>query len=185
MLRKLSMLVGVFLVAGAVIWSFWPAPVSAQCGVNLLDSSCFKCHTAESEYFGKGEWHSIHAPKDCCANCHGGNCAATDKELAHQGMIPNPLEDIYTNCHACHPYDYQERAARFAATLNITPASRETPTPYPLPPVEPPKPGFIMPTDLLTAPTALHPLGLIIGGLALLALTFLGIGWLEKRHVAH
>jgi hypothetical protein len=35
-------------------------------------------------------------------------------------MIPNPLEDIYTNCHACHPYDYPQRTALFAAKLGIT-----------------------------------------------------------------
>ena len=57
--------------------------------------------------YDQGDWHVLHARKDCCAQCHGGNCSSMDKDLAHEGMVANPLEDIYTNCYHCHPDDYQ------------------------------------------------------------------------------
>jgi hypothetical protein len=85
----------------------------------------------EHPVYDQGIWHSIHARKDCCSNCHGGNCSAAEKDIAHVGIFSNPLEDVYTNCHACHPDDYWRRAEVFAAELRITPASRATPTPVP------------------------------------------------------
>jgi hypothetical protein len=57
-----------------------------------------------------------------------GNGAAA----AHQNLVANPLDDIYTNCHSCHPDDYQARAERFAAELGVTPGSSPTPTPVPV-----------------------------------------------------
>jgi hypothetical protein len=179
MLRKLSMLLGMFLTMTAVILSLWPSPVSAQCGVNPPDPSCVTCHEIQAPIYDKGEWHEIHARKDCCTNCHGGNCSAAEKELAHEGMIPNPLDDIYTNCHACHPDDYPERAARFAAELGITPSSRETPTPVPASPDEP---KLVLPADLSSVPASQPPIGLINIGLLLLTILFVGLlGWMGKR----
>jgi hypothetical protein len=89
------------------------------------------CHINQAPVYEQGIWHGTHARKDCCTNCHGGNCSAVEKELAHVGIIANPLEDVYTNCHACHPDDYWQRAEAFAIELNITPASRATPTSVP------------------------------------------------------
>ena len=73
--------------------------------------------------FGQNEWHEIHARQDCCWNCHGGSDTAQDKDLAHVGLVRHPLEDTYTNCHACHPDDYPQRAERFAVALGVTPVS--------------------------------------------------------------
>ena len=44
-------------------------------------------------------------------------------------MVRHPLEDPYTNCHACHPDDYQQRAERFAVVLGETPVSSKPLTP--------------------------------------------------------
>ena len=114
--------------AGMLLWVGTPEMVNAQCGDNPPDSSCITCHEKDYPVFDQGEWHMLHGRKDCCAQCHGGNCSTLDKELAHQGMVANPLEDIYTNCFHCHPADYQARADRFALALGITPSSRPTPT---------------------------------------------------------
>jgi hypothetical protein len=185
MLRKLLMWMGMILLAAAAILSIRPTPVSAQCGVNPPNSSCFNCHVTQDSIYDKGEWHGIHARKDCCTNCHGGNCSAAEKERAHESMTPNPLDDIYISCHACHPEDYPERAARFAAELGITPSSRETPTPVPIRLNRPQPPDFVLPDALPSVSTPQPPIGFIHTGLLLLLSgLFLGF-WLGKRLATH
>ena len=105
--------------------------VQAQCGDDPGSSSCITCHEKESAYrvIGTGIWHAIHASKDSCWNCHAGNSRVDDKELAHEGILVHPLEDVYTDCYACHPIDYLQRAELFGAILGVTPASRPTSTP--------------------------------------------------------
>ncbi len=92
----------------------------AQCGDTPPDSTCYQCHLKEDPVFGNGEWHDIHARKDCCWYCHGGNSTAMDKDQAHIGMLVNPLVDAHMDCYPCHPTDYGERAERFGALLGIT-----------------------------------------------------------------
>ena len=184
MLHKLFILAGAFLTAGVVLLSTMPSRVYAQCGINSPSSSCVVCHEVQALVSNEDEWHTIHARKDCCTNCHGGNCSAADKDRAHESMIPNPLEDIYTNCHACHP-DYPERAARFATELGITPSSRKTPTPIPIPLDEPQPPDLVLPADLSSIPAPQPPIGLINTGLLLLAILIYGLIRQEKRRVIH
>jgi hypothetical protein len=166
------------LVALIVLGILIVVPAQAQCGDNPKDSSCITCHEYQGEdpVYGKGEWHTIHASKDCCWNCHGGNTQAQDKVLAHIGLTINPLQDIYTDCHSCHPDDYPERAVRFASVLGEVPGSAPTPT--------------ALAAGLITShPIILQPLsstkevsfpwvGLLIGGgllgLFFIALIFLG-----------
>jgi hypothetical protein len=133
--RRLFTLIGLgilcFVFVG-LIWTMTPSSVTAQCGSNPPpDSNCYTCHVQENPVEGNGEWHGIHGQKDYCAECHGGNCTAMDKDLAHQGVIFNPLTDIYTNCHSCHPDNYQDLANTFATELGITPSSTATPTSVP------------------------------------------------------
>ena len=75
--------------------------VRAQCG-EPQPSSCVTCHAQEDPVNEKGEWHIIHASKDVCINCHGGNAITMNKDLAHENLMANPLSDIYTDCHSCH-----------------------------------------------------------------------------------
>jgi hypothetical protein len=119
----------VLVAAAAALWAVIPG--SAQCGDDLKHSSCITCHEEQASVYAEGEWHIIHARKDCCAACHGGNCTTMDKELAHAGMVAQPLQDIYTDCRACHPEDYTLRAKHFATLLGVTPGSSPTPTPRP------------------------------------------------------
>ena len=125
---------GILLVcAGSILWI--SVPVHAQCGETLPKSSCLTCHEQQAPVYEKGEWHLIHGRKDCCSNCHGGNCTTTDKELAHEKLVVHQLEDIYTNCYSCHPKDYQARAEKIALLLGVTPMSSPTATPAPLSPI--------------------------------------------------
>ncbi len=132
---------GYFITLMAVVAVFGYLPTStaqAQCSDLPADSSCIACHEyrAVDPVYGKGEWHEIHALKDCCWNCHGGNTKAQDEELAHVGMTAHPLEDIYTDCHSCHPDDYPGRAEKFSVVLGVTPGSAPTPTIVTVGPVE-------------------------------------------------
>jgi hypothetical protein len=117
----LLLLTGIALRAGP------PLIAQAQCGDTPTASSCITCHATEDPVFDKGEWHQVHARKDCCWNCHGGNTQTLDKDLAHVGLVVQPLLDPYTDCYACHPSDYQARAERFASSLGIQPASYAPP----------------------------------------------------------
>jgi hypothetical protein len=142
----------------------------AQCGDNPPDSSCITCHEYQKAdpVYGRGEWHDIHASKDCCWNCHGGNTQTQDKDLAHLGMTKNPLEDIYLDCHCCHPQDYPNRAERFAVALGVTPGSSPTCTPIPIGPSVEHSIVILSPSVPNAPPAFLGPLAL--GGLAFTAL---------------
>jgi hypothetical protein len=130
-INTLFLLSSLFVVLCLAI--IWPSGVQAQCGDVPADSSCITCHDQNEPVYEKGEWHAIHARKDCCWNCHGGNTKAQDKDLAHEGMTLNPVMDSYTNCYACHPDDYTARADRFGAALGVIPSSGEPPS-QPQPP---------------------------------------------------
>ena len=96
-----------------------------------------------------------------------------DKDLAHQDMIANPLSDIYTNCHSCHPADYQSQAVVFAGELGITPSSIPTPTPAPAGKVLA-SPLVILPSPVVATPST-FPWFAILGGLPIIVLFLLGL----------
>ena len=158
-------------------------PVHAQCG-DQPPSSCLTCHAVEDPVDENGEWHIIHASKDICLSCHGGNGTTLDKELAHDGMTAHPLEDIYTDCHSCHP-DYDERAQQFSITLGVTPGSCATPTPIPAPVGDSssgsPSSSVYVPNG--AASTVWESIAVIASGLVVLAIFFLGLQWLEHHHI--
>jgi hypothetical protein len=181
MSQKFSLLLcilGILVLSiGFSLWS--SSPAFAQCGDAAQKSSCISCHEKEDPVYQNGEWHGIHALKDCCTNCHGGNCRMMDKNLAHEGLVAHPLDDIYTNCYQCHPYDYQVRAARFGAVLGVIPGSRPTPSPVPSGPVVE-HPIMILPA--YTPHTmSVFPWFLVLGGFGLIVAIISGLGILIYR----
>jgi hypothetical protein len=119
-----ALVVGLALcLTPAAAWAQGGGPESSGCSYPP-PSSCITCHAQVDPVATQGEWHVIHANNDFCRNCHGGDDRTMDKDQAHVGMMPNPLDDTYLSCHACHT-DYQQRAARFAAVLGVTPHSSE------------------------------------------------------------
>ena len=127
--KWLAFAIGVWIVGLTVCLT--PAVAQAQgggpesSGCTLPPpSSCITCHAQVDPVADKGEWHVIHARNDFCRNCHGGDDRTMDKEQAHAGLMPNPLDDTYLSCHACHT-DYQQRAEKFAVILGVTPQSHE------------------------------------------------------------
>ena len=125
----------IVVLALGLIVLFAPRPAVAQC--QDPQPSCCACHATAHPVTDEGEWHTIHARKECCRACHGGNDRTDDKDLAHIGMTLHPLQDTYLACHQCHPDDYQQRAEVFAVALRVTPISNE-PTPRPIAPASTP-----------------------------------------------
>ena len=164
--------IGIILLAAALtVWG--SSPAQAQCGDNPPQSSCITCHTQEDPINNIGEWHEIHSLKDCCTNCHGGNCKANEKELAHQDLVANPLVDIYVGCHGCHPDDYLVRAERFAMALGVTPGSSPTPTAVSIGPIIE-HPIIILPTSLQHTQFSV-PWLLVLGILVSIVLVLFGL----------
>ena len=182
--KALSFIPFIAVLAGLfILLAVAAAPARAQCE-NPQPPSCVNCHAEQQHGIGYGEWHEVHGVKEWCVNCHGGNGLATEKDLAHKGLVGNPLSDIYTDCHQCHP-DYQKVAAQYAATLQITPSSCATPTSAVLGNISggPPPGRVVVPTSLISTSSEPQPFILIGGGLTLLAFFFLGLGWLERHQV--
>ena len=158
-----------------------PQTAVAQCGDPK--PSCCTCHATAHPVTNEGEWHTIHARKECCSACHGGNDRTAVKETAHAGMTLHPLQDTYLACHQCHPDDYQRRAEVFAVALHVTPQSSEPLTKTVV--FQPP--DNVPPLHLAGATTAISaanptPGLLVLVGLVALLLMGLGVIW---RRLAH
>jgi len=173
------------LVVVTFIWcAASTSHASADCG-NPPKSSCISCHALDGHVEVMGEWNSVHLTQVLCTNCHGGNGSATDKTLAHEGVVAQPLSDVYTNCHSCHPTDYLARSAQFAVSLNITPSSCATPTAFA---IYDGSDGShlgnvaIAPDNKEVIPSW-QSIVSIIGTLASLAFFMLGLCWLNCHHV--
>jgi hypothetical protein len=182
--KRLYFCLSIVILAGMILLLVMgAAPAGAQCE-DPQPSSCTTCHAQEDPVNDKGEWHIIHASKDICINCHGGNGSTKDKVLAHEGIMAHPLDDIYTDCHSCHP-DYDARAAQFAPILGVTPGSCATPTPAVVSNISvwPPPGNIVMPSDLMSTTPPPPPLLIISSGLAILAIFFIGLSWLARHHV--
>jgi hypothetical protein len=172
----IAALAGIF-----ILLVMWTLPVHAQC--EKPPSSCITCHAKQSPVYENGVWHIIHGRKDICANCHGGNYITDNKELAHEGLVSNPLSDIYTSCHQCHS-DYIVRAARFAVILRVTPSSSATSTPAPFTlvtggsgPAE-----IVFSSDFVTVPPP-QSFSIIVIGFATLVFFGLALHWLDKHRI--
>ncbi len=158
--------------------------VLADCGTPPK-SSCISCHTPGNHVEVMGEWNSIHLEQDMCTNCHGGNGSAMDKDLAHEGLVAQPLSDVFTNCHSCHPADYIARSDQLAAFLNITPASCATPTAIA---VYGGSGGsytnrIALPLDNSRGIAVWKPIVIIMAALACLMVFLLGLVWLVSRRL--
>jgi hypothetical protein len=111
--------VGLALVIAASIFLTTASPASAQCGSQA--SSCKNCHEVQGEMSVNADgtgWHQSHAFGDFCYVCHAGNNQATDKDAAHQGMVP-PLSDVKASCQQCHVADLDARAQVYATALGV------------------------------------------------------------------
>jgi hypothetical protein len=166
------------MLAIGLIVLFAPQTAVAQC--EDPQPSCCACHATAHPVANEGEWHVIHARKECCRACHGGNDRTNDKDAAHVGMTLHPLQDTYLACHQCHPDDYRQRAEVFAVALHVTPQSSE-PTARPAVAVSTPPPMIVTPL-----PRAAEQVTPVWDWPVLLAVAILAIGlavlWWRRSH---
>lgn len=177
-LLLIGLLLAVLIATAVLITS----PAAAQC--STTKSSCVSCHGQGDHGTGMGAWNSVHANQDICTYCHGGNASSTDKALAHEGLVAQPLSDIYSSCHSCHPSDHVTKSSQFAAILKVTPSSCATPTFITAGSI----PGGTFPQSFVPASTTIisgvssgaNYLAISIG-LAVLAFIAFAFGWLMKH----
>lgn len=175
---QILLLTSLILLAIGLVVLLAPQTAIAQC--EDPEPSCCTCHATAHPVFDQGEWHAIHARKECCRACHGGNDRTNDKDAAHADMTLHPLQDTYLACHQCHPDDYQQRAEVFAVALHVTPQSSE-PTARPLVAAATPRPMIVTPLPqaaMDATPVWDWPVILVI---ALLVIGFLVI-WRRRSH---
>jgi hypothetical protein len=156
------------------------APQAAVAQCEDPQPSCCTCHAEAHPVDEQGEWHTIHARKECCRACHGGNDRTDDKDAAHVGMTLHPLQDTYLACHQCHPDDYQQRAEIFAVALHITPQSSE---PTARPAVVAPTPPPMILTPLPSATEQVTPVWdwPVVLAIVILAMS-LAVIWWRRSH---
>ncbi len=155
-----------------------PQAAVAQCADPK--PSCCTCHATAHPVANEGEWHTIHARKECCRACHGGNDRTDDKDAAHVGMTLHPLDDTYTACHQCHPDDYRQRAEVFAVALHVTPQSSE-PTAHPAVAASTPPPIILTPLPRSAASVTPVWDWPVVLAIAVLMIGLAVIGW-KRSH---
>ena len=169
------------LVAMIIVGMLTTSQAAAQC--STPKSSCVSCHGQGNHVNGMDAWNSVHVSQDICTYCHGGNGSSMDKNLAHEGLVAQPLSDTYTSCHSCHPTDYSVKASQLATKLNVTPGSCATPTAIVAGAVPHGSlPGNIFPTSNATRglPTGPDFLAIFLGTAALGFVAF-ALVWLVKH----
>lgn len=174
-----ALLVGSLLtlaIGGLVLLA--PQAVVAQC--EDPQPSCCACHATAHPVGEQGEWHTLHARKECCRACHGGNDRTDDQDAAHAGMTLHPLDDTYIACHQCHPDDYRQRAEVFAVALHVTPISSE-PTARPAVAESTPPPLIVTPLPQVAANVTPVWNGSVVLVIAIL-LVGLVVIWRRRSH---
>jgi hypothetical protein len=103
-------------------------PALAQDEPPGKDQTCFDCHQNLYALHDTGKWFCMCGTKARCSFCHGGVVGEVDMEIAHQGIIADPVRDNAAVCQSCHPQDYEKYVAKFAALGGISPTPLPEPT---------------------------------------------------------
>lgn len=93
-----------------------PRGVLAQCG---QPTQCNTCHNIQGALpvHENGAWHITHMPYNACHVCHGGDRNATDKNIAHSGVLTR-LDQMAGGCGECHTgADLSDKYRQYAEIL--------------------------------------------------------------------
>lgn len=104
-----------------------PIPIANACGLGA--SSCFRCHNGKRAGAPPSDarihpWHHEHAKVNySCAGCHQGNPRILKQDVAHKGLIVNPVAEPAKSCASCHTSgDIQALVARYQSILSAKPS---------------------------------------------------------------
>jgi hypothetical protein len=121
-------ILSITLLAGMFLGVIGISPALAQEGDLPRDSTCIDCHLYQYQIFDSGKWYCLCQTPVRCTECHGGRTDTANQELAHEGLVPNPLVDQAARCQSCHPNDYQARVEKFASIAGIHSMPKPCPT---------------------------------------------------------
>lgn len=163
-------LIGIALLLGT------PAVQAQAATPGADDAHCLACHGDLYYLYDTGKWHCLYQASPSCIHCHGGQPGMVNADLAHAGMIANPLQENAAVCQKCHPDDDQQHVDKFIAVAGGTLTSgrgRTFPTPGPEPASRPAGLQAYRLPDQLREPWRLVGLGVI--AVALVALSIYGV----------
>jgi cytochrome c553 len=106
--------------------------VSAQSEAPPSDTTCATCHENLYLLHDTGKWYCSCKRRADCTVCHAGLEGAYDKELAHQGLIANPIQNNIAACKSCHGEDYDQYIERFALMAGVSQSPSPGPTYVPV-----------------------------------------------------
>ena len=106
--------------------------VSAQSETPPPVSACATCHENLYLLHDTGKWYCNCKRRADCTVCHAGRADTYDEELAHQGLIANPIQDNPAACQSCHVDDYEEYIQRFALIAGVSQPRPPGPTYIPV-----------------------------------------------------
>lgn len=95
------------------------APIRLANACGLGASSCFKCHNGSRAAAPADKpWHSDHGKvNNSCVGCHDGNARLLKKDIAHGGLVGNPVPQAQKYCASCHKQDHAELAEAYQQTM--------------------------------------------------------------------
>ena len=94
--------------------------VSAQNETTPPVSPCASCHENLYLLHDTGKWYCMCKRRADCTVCHAGRADTYDEELAHQGLVANPIQDNPAACQSCHADNYEEYIERFALIAGVS-----------------------------------------------------------------
>ena len=102
--------------------------VSAQGETPVPQTACTTCHENLYLLHDTGKWYCSCKRRADCTVCHSGQADTFDEDLAHQGLIANPIQDNPAACQSCHGEDYEDYIKRFALIAGVSQPPPSGPT---------------------------------------------------------
>lgn len=125
MFRKRYLLIGVsFLVIVLLLSALNASTAAAQSEVPAPESACATCHENLYLLHDTGKWYCSCKRRADCTVCHAGQADTFVEDLAHQGLIANPIQDNSAACQSCHVDDYEAYIQRFTLIAGVSQPSK-------------------------------------------------------------
>jgi hypothetical protein len=112
------------LVIALFLFAISVSTAAAQSEVPTLESTCATCHESLYLLHDTGKWYCSCKRRADCTVCHAGQVDTFDEDLAHQGMIANPIQDNPAACQSCHGDDYPAYIQRFCQIAGVSQPSK-------------------------------------------------------------
>ena len=82
-----------FLMIALMLSALNVSPAFAQSEAPATEAACAACHESLYLLHDTGKWYCTCKRRADCTVCHAGQADTFDEDLAHQGLIANPIQD--------------------------------------------------------------------------------------------